>query len=65
LTFLVTQIGCGLAGYSLEDIVSSENHTYLGETMTFKVYLGNLLVNTMEDGHFAMADEVWIKDDSA
>ena len=44
-------------------IVSSENHTYLGETMTFKVYLGNLLVNTMEDGHFAVADEVWIKDD--
>jgi hypothetical protein len=44
-------------------IVASENHTYLGEEMTFKVYLGNLLVNTMEDGHFAMADEVWIKDD--
>ena len=44
-------------------VVSSENHTYLGETMTFKVYLGNLLVNTMEDGHFAMADEVWVKDD--
>lgn len=44
-------------------VVSSENHTYLGEEMTFKVYLGNLLVNTMEDGHFAMADEVWIKDD--
>lgn len=44
-------------------VVASENHTYLGEEMTFKVYLGNLLVNTMEDGHFAVADQVWIKDD--
>lgn len=44
-------------------VVSSENYTYLGEEMSCKVYLGHLLVNTMEDGHLALANEVWIKDD--
>lgn len=46
-----------------ELVVSSEKTKYLGEEMLFKVYLGNLLINTMEDGHLALADEVWIKED--
>lgn len=46
-----------------ELIVSSEKMKYLGEEMLFKVYLGNLLINTMEDGHLAICDETWVKDD--
>ena len=44
-------------------IVSSESTTYLGEEMNFKQYLGNLLINTLEDNHLALADETWLKDD--
>lgn len=44
-------------------IVSSESVEYLGEKMTFKAYLGNLLVNTIDDGFLALPDAGWIKDD--
>ena len=46
-----------------ELIVSGESTQYLGEKMSFKVYLGNLLVNTMEDGRLSLPDEEWIKKD--
>lgn len=42
-------------------IVSSESTTYLGEKMSFKNYLGNLLVNRMEDGYLALPPEDWVK----
>lgn len=47
----------------VELVVSSEKTSYMGQEMTFKAYLGNLMVNTMDDGQFAMADCRWLKDD--
>lgn len=44
-------------------IVSSEATEYLGEKMTYKQYLGNLLVNTLEDGHLFLPDEPWVRND--
>jgi hypothetical protein len=46
-----------------ELIVSGEATQYLGEKMSFKVYLGNLLINTMEDGRLALPDETWVRND--
>ncbi len=46
-----------------ELIVSGEATQYLGEKMSFKVYLGNLLVNTMEEGRLSLPDELWVKND--
>jgi phage FluMu gp28-like protein len=31
--------------------------------MNFKQYLGNLLVNTLEDGHLLLPDDTWIRKD--
>lgn len=47
----------------VELIVSSEATEYLGERMIYKVYLGNLLVNTIEDGYLALPKESWIQKD--
>jgi hypothetical protein len=44
-------------------IVSSESTEYMGEKMIFKQYLGNLLVNTIEDGYLALPKENWIQKD--
>jgi phage FluMu gp28-like protein len=44
-------------------IVSSEGTEYMGEKMNFKQYLGNLLVNTVEDGYLALPKENWIQKD--
>lgn len=44
-------------------IVSSEKTEYLGEEMLWKAYLGNLLVNLLEDGYGALPSEPWIKTD--
>lgn len=44
-------------------IVSSETTEYLGEQMTYKNYLGNLLINTAEDGYLAIPPEEWLKKD--
>ncbi|HEY8898918.1 MAG TPA: hypothetical protein VIM61_00685 [Chthoniobacterales bacterium] len=53
-----------LAGIVVTDlVVSGEATEYLGEKMSFKTYLGNLLVHTMEEGHLFLADHVWIKND--
>jgi hypothetical protein len=53
-----------LAGIVVCDlVVSGESTEYLGEKMSFKTYLGNLLVNTMEDGHLFLPEEPWVKND--
>jgi hypothetical protein len=44
-------------------IVSSESIEYLGEKMSLKAYLGNLLVNTIDDGRLALPPESWVADD--
>lgn len=44
-------------------IVSSEATEYGGERMLWKAYLGNLFVNTIEDGYMALPAETWVKTD--
>jgi hypothetical protein len=44
-------------------VVASEKTIYMSQEMTFKAYLGNLLVNTMDDGSFLMPEQRWLKDD--
>lgn len=44
-------------------IIASESTEYMGEKMIFKQYLGNLLVNTIEDGYLALPKENWIQRD--
>jgi len=44
-------------------IVSSEALDYGGERMLYKAYLGNLFVNTIEDGYLALPNEEWVKTD--
>lgn len=44
-------------------IVSGEATEYMGERMSFKSYLGNLLVNTLEDRHLFLPAAPWIKND--
>jgi hypothetical protein len=44
-------------------VVSSEKTTWLGEEMLWKQYLGNLVVNTMDDGHLILPECRWLKDD--
>lgn len=47
----------------VELVVASEKTAYLGEEMIFKVYLGNLLVNTLEDGRLWLPNEIWVRND--
>lgn len=44
-------------------VVSSESTEYLGEKMSVKAFLGNQLINEIEDGHLLLPDEAWVKDD--
>lgn len=47
----------------VELVVSSENTIYGGEKMSVKAYLGNLLINALEDGYAALPPDGWIKTD--
>ncbi len=47
----------------VELVVSSEALDYGGERMLYKAYLGNLFVNTIEDGYLALPPETWVKSD--
>lgn len=46
-----------------ELVIASESITYLGESMNKKTYLGNLFVNTIEDGSLALPPEDWLEKD--
>ena len=48
---------------TVELIVSSENTEHNGEVMLWKIYLGNLLSNEVEDGYAALPNAPWVKDD--
>lgn len=48
---------------AVDIIVSSETMTHKGEEMNWKAYLGNLLVNTVEDGRLLLPNETWLKND--
>lgn len=47
----------------VQPIVSSESTQYMGEPMSYKSYLGNLLVDTLEDNKLAMPNARWVKED--
>lgn len=44
-------------------LIESEKITYLGVAMLVKVYLGNLVVNTIEEGYLPMPETEWLKQD--
>lgn len=47
----------------VELVIESEAITYLGEEMKVKAYLGNLVVNTIDDGYLPMPNVDWLKRD--
>jgi len=63
--FFATDLRSNLAGLvPVELTVSSEAITYRGEKMSTKTYLGNLYVNTIDDGRLPLPEEKWISDDA-
>ena len=62
--FFVANLRKSLAGLVVvEPVVSSETMEYRGEKMTVKAYLGNLLVNTVEDGRLLLPNAKWLERD--
>ncbi len=47
----------------VELVIESEKASYMGEEMTYKLYLGNLLVNTLNDVQLALPNAVWLRND--
>lgn len=47
----------------VELVIESEKTVYLGEEMLYKAYLGNLFVNTIEDGYLALPPCEFVKTD--
>ena len=44
-------------------VIESEKTTYLGQQMLVKAYLGNLVVNTIEDGYLPLPPEEFVRTD--
>lgn len=62
--FFAADLRRDLAGVvPVELVVASEATEYLGERMTYKQYLGNLFVNTIDDGYLALPKEAWLQKD--
>ena len=62
--FYAGQLRRSLAGIvPVEAVIESEATQYLGEKMSIKAYLGNQLINTLEDGYSGIPDEAWLKAD--
>ena len=62
--FYAAQLKRELAGtVPVQPVIESEGTVYLGEKMLVKSYLGNQLINTIEDGYLAVPDERWVKSD--
>lgn len=47
----------------VELLIESEKIRYLGNDMLVKAYLGNLFVNTIDDGYLPLPPEEWLKVD--
>ena len=47
----------------VELVIESEGTVYLGQSMSMKAYLGNQLVNTIDDGYLALPDYPWVQKD--
>ena len=62
--FYAAQLRRELSGtVPVEPIIESEATTYMGEQMLVKSYLGNQLVNTIEDGYLPLPDVPFVKAD--
>lgn len=47
----------------VELLIEGANIDYLGETLKVKAYLGNLVVNTIDEGYLPLPAEEWLKRD--
>lgn len=47
----------------VELVSSTQTMRYRGEEMSAKVYLGNLLINTLEDGQLWLPESKWVQND--
>lgn len=62
--FFATDERSRLAGrVPVELVIESEKTSYMGEEMTFKLYLGNLVVNTFNDNRIATPNAAWLRND--
>jgi len=62
--FFAARVRKDLAGVvPVELVVASESTQHLGETMPMKTYLGNLVVNAVDDGLLTLPEARWLKDD--
>lgn len=62
--FFASDMRSELAGLApVELVIESEKIKYLGEEMTTKVYLGSLLVNTLNDARLFLPNSAWLKKD--
>lgn len=62
--FFATDLRSKFAGkVPVELVIESEVTQYLGEQMTFKLYLGNLVVNTLNDALAGLPNAVWLRND--
>ena len=62
--FFATDERSRLAGrVPVELVIESEKTKYMGEEMTYKLYLGNLLVNSLNDVQLAVPNAVWLRND--
>jgi len=62
--YFATDLRTHLRGVcQVELLTSTESTTYRGEAMPMKVYLGNLFVNTLEDGHLFLPEADWLAKD--
>lgn len=62
--YFATQVRSEFAGLvPVELVVASEGTTYRGEEMNWKTYLGNQLVNLVDDGYLALPEAEWLRRD--
>lgn len=62
--FFATDERKRLAGKCPVDLVyEAEKVAYLGEEMTYKLYLGNLVVNMLNDARAFLPNAVWLRND--
>lgn len=47
----------------VELVVSGESFQYGGQTLNYKTYLGNQLINAIDDGHLILPESRYVKDD--
>jgi hypothetical protein len=62
--FFATSLKREFAGRVMTQLViSSENIQYGGQTLNYKSYLGNLIVNHLEDAQLALPESRYVKED--